>query len=423
MSILGATSLLVRTNLTLAVSSLAIVAITVAALQRFVVQPIAAQSAADEAALLVLTAQTWAELPPEARNYFELELAERHDLYVSAGQQEHPPARYDESPFLALLEEKLNARLERPVTISQGPDLVWATLPMAGYELQIGFSGTRREVQTLYVGISIAALGTAVVLITSGIIVLRVTRPLVQAAQRADEFRGGANFEPLPEKGPKELVVLARNFNTMAREIAALLSNRTTLLGGISHDLKTPLARMRLAVELLPDGVDRALVERLERNLESMDDLINKALKFARSAHEPAEAIDLHSFVETFAAGLDPPIPVECSRPPTVAVNLAPGALDRVLTNLVTNAEQHGGNARIRLRGREIHVLDSGPGISAQHREAVFQPFFRLDRSRSAETGGSGLGLAIVHQLCQTHGWRIEIGEGPDGGADVCVAV
>ena len=419
----GPTSLLARTILTLAVSSLTIVAIAVAALQSFVVDPISEQSADDEAALLVLTAQTWVELPPEARPYFELELAEQHDLIVSTEEQSHPPVRYEEAPFVSMLEEKLNARLERPVAMAQGSDLIWATLPMAGYSLQIGFSATRRNVQPLYVGIVIAVLGAVVVLATSAVIVLRVTRPLVQAAEQADAFRGGANFDPLPEKGPKELVVLARNFNTMAREISALLSNRTTLLGGISHDLKTPLTRMRLAVELLPDTVDPQLVQRLERNLESMDELIANALRFARGAHEAPQPVELAEFVKALAASLDPTMPVDCTAPPEDKVSVAPGALTRVLTNLVTNAEQHGQSARMRLQGREIHVLDAGPGIPKAHREAVFQPFFRLDRSRSAKTGGSGLGLAIVHQLCQTHGWRIEITDGEGGGTDVCVAV
>ena len=419
----GPTSLLARTILTLAVSSLIIVAIAVAALQSFVVDPISEQSADDEAALLVLTAQTWVELPPEARPYFELELAEQHDLIVSAKEQPYPPVRYEEAPFLSLLEEKLNARLESPVTMAQGSNLIWATLPMAGYPLQIGFSAARRDVQPLYVGIVIAMLGAVVVLVTSAVIVLRVTRPLVQAAEQADAFRGGANFDPLPEKGPKELVVLARNFNTMAREISALLSNRTTLLGGISHDLKTPLTRMRLAVELLPDTVDPQLVQRLERNLESMDELIANALRFARGANEAPQPVDLAEFVKALAAGLDPTVPVDRLAPPKDKVNVATGALTRVLTNLVTNAEQHGQNARIRLLDREIHVLDAGPGIPEAHREAVFQPFFRLDRSRSATTGGSGLGLAIVHQLCQTYGWRIEITGGEGGGTDVCVVV
>ena len=427
------TSLLVRTNLTLGVSSLVIVAIAVAALQYFVVQPIAEQSADDEAALLVLTAQTWVELPPEARRYFELELAENHDLIISAVPEQYAPIEhgqspflsllYGESPFLSLLEEKLNERFGAPVEMSQSEELTWATLPMAGYELQIGFSPTRRDIRTTYVGIVIAGLGAAVVLVTSLFMVLRITRPLVQAAERAETFRGGLNFDPLPEQGPKELVVLARNFNTMAREISALLSNRTTLLAGISHDLKTPLTRMRLALELLPDGVEPGLVARFERNLESMDALITDALKLSSGAHEAEQEVSLRPFVEEVLASYDTPMPMECQDCPAAPVRVAPGALRRVLTNLLTNAHQHGRDVRVRLLGREIHVVDSGPGIPPEHRESVFQPFFRLDRSRSAATGGSGLGLAIAHQLCQTHGWRIEIGANPGGGTDVCLAI
>ena len=420
---LWANSLLVRTNLTLGVGSLAIVAIAVVALQLFVVLPISEQSADDEAALLVLSAQTWVELPPAARPYFELELAENHDLIISAVPEQFAPVEYTESPFLALLEEKLNERFGAPVTLSRSEELIWATLPIAGVELQIGFSPTRRDIQTTYVGIVIVGLGAAVVFITSLFIVLRITRPLVQAAERAETFRGGLNFDPLPEEGPREVVVLARNFNTMAREISALIANRTTLLAGISHDLKTPLTRMRLAVELLPEEVEPSLVARFERNVESMDELITDALKLSSGAQEVEQEIDLLPFVESVMASYDAPIPLHCGNCPEAPVRVAPGALRRVLTNLISNARRYGKDVRVRLQGREIHVLDSGPGIPMEHREAVFQPFFRLDSSRSAATGGSGLGLAIVHQLCQTHGWRITIGTARGGGTDVCLAI
>ncbi len=420
---LWANSLLVRTNLTLAVGSLAIVGIAVVALQVFVVRPISEQSADDEAALLVLSAQTWVELPPEARPYFELELAENHDLIISAVPEAFAPVEYGDSPFLALLEEKLNERFGAPVTLSRSGELLWTTLPIAGFELQIGFSPARRDIQTTYVGIVIAGLGAAVVFVTSLFIVLRITRPLVLAAQRAETFRGGRNFDPLPEEGPRELVVLARNFNTMAREISALLLNRTTLLAGISHDLKTPLTRMRLAVELLPDDVEPGLVARFEHNLQSMDELITDALKLSSGTQEAEQAIDLQPFVEAVMSSYDSPMPLECRDCAPGPVRVAPGALRRVLTNLLTNARQHGESVRVQLRGREIHVLDSGPGIPPELRQAVFQPFFRLDSSRSAATGGSGLGLAIVHQLCETHGWRIEINTAPGGGTDVCLSI
>lgn len=417
----GPASLLARTNLILAVGSLAIALIAIAALNVFVIEPIAERSADDEAALVVLSAQTWVELPPEARPYFEIELAQNHDLIVSAEVRDLPFANLAQ-PYLSLVEEKLSQRLNTPVRLLEGDDLIWATVPMGGYDIQIGFSPERRDIQPLYVGIIIVGLGAGVVFITSLLIVLRIARPLVETAQRAETYRGGENFEPLPERGPRELVSLTRNFNTMAREITALLANRTTLLAGISHDLRTPLTRMRLALELLPDNVDPKLIERFERNLGSMDELITDALRFARGTSEVAQEVELKPFVEDVVASFEQSIPLSMDGE-DVRVSVAPGALERVLMNLITNALQHGKDVRVHIVGREVHVIDRGPGIPAEHREEVFQPFFRLDDSRSVATGGSGLGLAIVQQLCQAQGWRVEIQDTEIGETDVFVTL
>lgn len=423
----GSLSLLVRTNLVLAVSALLIVVIAVLALNQFVIEPIADRSADDEAALLVLSAQTWVELPPEARPYFELELAQSHDLIISAEPQALEPADLNQ-PYLSLLQEKLGERLGIEVSLEAGSELVWVDLPMGGYDLQIGFSPARRDIQPLYVGIIIVVLGALVVFMTSLLIVQRITRPLTLVAERAETFRGGGNFEPLPERGPEELASLARNFNTMAREVSSLLANRTTLLAGISHDLRTPLTRMRLALELLPDDVDPKLVARFERNLEAMDALIGDALKFARGAAEPPQEVELAPFIEDLLNSFDPPVPFSREDPSQadgeeLRLSLAPGALERVLINLVNNGLQHGDSVRVLLRGREIHVIDAGPGIPPASREKVFEPFFRLDPSRNVNTGGSGLGLAIVKQLCQAQGWKVQIEEASGGGADVTVVV
>lgn len=415
-------SLLTRTNLVLAVSALLIVVIAVVALNVFVIEPIAERSADDEAALLVLSAQTWVELPPEARPYFELELAQSHDLIISAELEPLAAADFGQ-PYLSLLQDKLAERLGVPVTLLQGDELIWADIPMGGFELQIGFSPSRRDIQPLYVGIIIIVLGAGVVFFTSLFIVQRITRPLVQVAQKAETFRGGENFEPLPEQGPRELVSLARNFNIMARDISALLSNRTTLLAGISHDLRTPLTRMRLAVELLPDNADPKLIERFERNLEAMDALIGDALRFARGTGERAQEIALAPFVADILNSFEPAIPLQVDSADDLRLSLAPGALQRIIVNLVNNGLQHGDEVRVRILGREIHVIDSGPGIPESARDQVFQPFFRLDRSRSVATGGSGLGLAIVQQLCQAQGWRVRIQGARGGGTEVVVTV
>ncbi len=420
----GPASLLARTNLTLGVSAMLIAVIATVALYNFVIDPISEQSADDEAALLVLSAQTWVELPPGARPYFELELAENHDLIISEAHlilpvEENYPAYFD------LLKEQLGARLGiEQVDILAGNELYWVDVPMGGYDLQIGFSPQRRDIQPLYSAIVIVGLGAAIVFFTSLFIVQRIARPLVKVAQQAESFRGTKQMEPLAESGPRELASLARNFNTMAQEISALLANRTTLLAGISHDLKTPLTRMRLALALLPESVDQTLVERFERNLESMDELISDALRFARGTSEAAQEIELVQFVEEVLASFEQPVKlhtlIQAGEGADRAV-LAPSAFRRVLINLVGNGIQHGGNVTVCLEATQLNIMDDGPGIPEPYREEVFQPFFRMDASRNRSTGGSGLGLAIVQQLCQAHGWQIEVRDADCGGAEFCL--
>jgi two-component system osmolarity sensor histidine kinase EnvZ len=181
---------------------------------------------------------------------------------------------------------------------------------------------------------------------------------------------------------------------------------------------------MRLALELLPEDVDPKLIERFERNLENMDALIGDALRFARGASEAQQVVSLAPFVEDVVESYDASIPFESSPAMDQRLPLAAGALKRVLINLISNAQQHGHGVRVRLVGTDVHVIDSGPGIPDEHKEQVFQPFFRLDSSRSSVTGGSGLGLAIVQQLCQAHGWRVRIEDTADSsGTDVVVSV
>ena len=409
-------SLLGRTNLTLGVSGMLIAVISTIALYVFVIDPIAERSADDEAALLVLSAQTWVELPPAARPYFELELAQNHDLIISAARQELPV--YEGSlDAMLLLQQKLQQRLATEVVLLDGDELVWAEVPMAGYSLQIGVAPDRRDTQPLYVAIIIVSLGAAIVFFTSLFVVQRVTRPLVKVAKQAERFRGLENIEPLAETGPRELVSLARNFNTMASEISMLLANRTTLMAGISHDLRTPLTRMRLALALLPDDIDKQLVRRFENNLESMDELIRDALRFAKGAGEKSQEFELVTIVEDTLGIFEQDVELRVNVTRSYRVILAPNAFSRVLTNLVANGFKHGGQVIVTVTATELVVMDNGPGIPPEHRSQIFQPFFRLDRSRNATTGGSGLGLAIVDQLCQTHGWTITVGESPLGGA------
>ena len=425
----GGGSLLVRTNLVLGVSALGIILLATLALDRYVLQPVLERSADDEAALLVLSAQTWVELPPDARPYFELELAESHDLIISSEERSFASSEPPNLRYADVLAEKLSQRLEQPVNLIAAEELMWVKVPMGGRDLFVGVSEYGRALQPLYVAFIIIFAGAAIVFLTSLFTVQRITRPLMRTANLAETFRGGVNFVALPEQGPRELVSLAQNFNTMAREIAALMANRTTLLAGISHDLRTPLARMRLAVELLPEDVSPDLKERLERNLVAMDNLIGDALQFAKGAGESPRPVRISPWLRELVDGQEEPITAHIGVSDQLQLPLAVGALRRVLENLLSNALQHASDVSLsaRVGGVDdrllISVEDAGPGIPEEYRTKVFQPFYRLDQSRSQTTGGSGLGLAIVAQLCQSHGWRVAIGESARGGASVEITI
>ena len=418
-------SLLARANLVLGVSASAIALTSIIALAVFVILPIENRSADDEAGLIVLAAKTWVELDVARRPAFEIEMLQNHDLIVSAQARDLPYVQAG-NRYYDLLASKLNERLDDPVRLMESDELIWANVPMGGYVMQVGLSPQRQDVEPLYVGFVIVLFGAIIVSVTSGFIVRRVAQPLSRAAQAVEAFRGAGSFKPLPEEGPEELVTLAASFNAMARNVSELLSNRTTLLAGISHDLRTPLTRMRFALEMLPDTVDKDLAARFERNLTAMEELIADALRFSRGAGEEPAEVDFRNYLETVAADIDDDLTIHWRDEPPPRVRLATGAFRRVVANLVKNARQHGGGAELavdRDGDLVVHVIDEGPGIPAADRDKVFQPFYRLEGSRSRATGGSGLGLAIVAQLCQAHGWHVRLASSATGGTDARIVV
>jgi two-component system osmolarity sensor histidine kinase EnvZ len=232
-------------------------------------------------------------------------------------------------------------------------------------------------------------------------------------------------MELLPETGPRELATLAHRFNEMAQQVRELLANRTTLLAGVSHDLRTPLARMRLALALLEEKPTPKLLARLEKDIEEMDRLIGQVLNLARGMEREAVAeIDVTALLVDMAAG-NPHGRVQVRAAPLACmIQAPPSALRRVIGNLLDNALRYGDDQPVELVAElagtmvRIGVLDRGPGIPPEHMSAVFQPFHRVETSRSQITGGAGLGLAIVRQLADTHGWQVEIGPRPDGGLE-----
>ncbi len=419
-------SLLTRTNLILGVGSLTIVATTLLALTQMVIRPIEERWAQDQAALIELTAKTWVELPPVARPFFELELAANHGVIVTDDVRSLTPL---ESGFAyaEVLESSLGERLRQEVSLMEGDEMMWATISMGGHELQFGFDESSIDARVFYAVILIVTLMAGIVSVTSLILVRRIARPLVQVSEAASDFRGGGGFEPLPEKGPRELVRLVRSFNVMADEVTELIASRNTLLAGISHDLRTPLTRMRLSLELLPAGVELEVRQRLQRNLQRMDELVGDALLLARGIREDVRPLDLRETLEEIIHDFDACLDWDASAEPGITVLVAAAAFRRVLQNLLENAQRHGGGqveivvklSRMqRPAGVEIHLQDRGPGIPLKDMERVFQPFVRLHTGH-----GSGLGLSIVRQLCDMYGWKVHMHERQGGGLHVCLAL
>jgi signal transduction histidine kinase len=249
------------------------------------------------------------------------------------------------------------------------------------------------------------------------------TRPLAQLAEAADSL--GPDFNPrrLEEGGPVEVARAATAFNAMQERIATHLKERVQILASISHDLQTPITRMRLRTDLMDDEEGRAA---MQRNLTEMEQLVREGVTYARTLHgaaEEAQRIDADALLDSLVgdytdAGADVTLHGKAGRPLTTR----PVALRRIIVNLVDNALKFGGSARIDISAEGgqvcLSVRDKGPGIPEDKLEAVFDPFVRLESSRNRSTGGTGLGLAIARQLALAMDARLKLRNHEKGGLE-----
>jgi two-component system, OmpR family, osmolarity sensor histidine kinase EnvZ len=399
----------------------------------YIMLPMAKRSVDDLAALMVLSAQTWVELPPETRQDFELELARNHNLWLIESTTPLPDNdRY--IPYLSLLEQALEARtgMETRTKVTEWEKTwFWVELRSGDKLISIGFPQDRLGMQSPLALLLMMAATIILTLITAVILARRITRPLQNLAEAARHVGMGNTPATLAEDGVEELAELAHTFNNMAQQVRALLANRTTLLAGISHDLRTPLARMRLAVEMLPADADPKIISRLKNDVEEMNRLIGEFLAFSRGLEREAlQNIDLNLLLQELVDNAAAEGAVvqwqrlaECVRP------VGQMALRRILGNLLNNAIRYGAGKQVELlcecgeKEIVLHVLDRGPGIPPEEAENVFRPFYRIESSRSTVTGGSGLGLAIAKQLADVNGWKIELLPRTGGGTEARLTI
>ncbi len=250
--------------------------------------------------------------------------------------------------------------------------------------------------------------------------VRQTTRPLSMLSEAATRLGNDINEPPLPEKGPREVENAARAFNRMQRKIQDEIRQRSHLLAAVSHDLKTPITRLRIRTEMLEDEQVKA---KFESDLKDMESMVNEALDFVRGIdqQETRSPIDLGALIESLQDDFDDSgkrVRTELADTPPYTGR--PVALKRCLSNLMENALKYGGHVVVTMRQEKDHLViefaDDGPGLPDDLLERVFEPFFRAEPSRSRETGGSGLGLAIARGIARAHGGDVILKNRSEGG-------
>jgi signal transduction histidine kinase len=259
-----------------------------------------------------------------------------------------------------------------------------------------------------------------IVVLLALLVARRVAAPVRRLAAAAERLGLDLDAPPLAEAGSRELRAAAAAFNRMQARLRRLVEDRTRMLAAISHDLRTPLTRLRLRVELIEDEAARA---KAERDLDEMQAMLEATLALARdeAQREPLVRVDLAELVQTACDGFaDAGGALTYAGPAHLAWQGRQVALRRALDNLIGNAVAYGGRADVELAQGpgwlEIRIGDRGPGIPPAERERVFEPFYRVEASRSRETGGAGLGLAVARSVARGHGGEVELRDRPGGG-------
>jgi signal transduction histidine kinase len=298
--------------------------------------------------------------------------------------------------------------LQVSIPLADGPWLSFATaLPAGGPAYSAQFLLSMGVMAFIILAVSVWA-------------VRRVTAPLASLANAAERLGQDVNAPPLPETGTTETRAAARAFNDMQARLRSLIENRTRLLAAISHDLRTPLTLLRLRAETVENKDER---DKMLSTISEMDSLIGTSLQFARddSAGEPRRQADLAALVQSVVDEMrDAGHSVRMQAGPSITYTCQPAALKRAVRNLLDNAVKYGktGSAEVQpgTHSVAINVDDDGPGIPEAELARVMEPFYRIEESRSRETGGVGLGLAIAQSIVQAHGGKLTLSNRPAGG-------
>ncbi len=389
-------------------------------------EPRARQLAQMVVSVVNLTRSALVAAQPDRRHELLLELSDREGIRVyPAEDDDRILALPDSAALLRMVAAEIRRELgphTRMAMERDGEAGFWVSFRIEGddeYWVMLPRERVERDFSLQWLGWAAAVLLMA--LAGAYLVMFRVARPLRGLAGAALEIGRGRRPLPLAESGPDEVRSVTRAFNRMSSDLARLDEDRALILAGISHDLRTPLTRLRLAAEM---SADAAMREGIGADIDEMDKIIGQFLDFARdTGGEPPEPTDLNALVARVAAPLQRRgaridlVPGEL--PPLL---LRPLALQRLAANLIGNALRHGGEgAAVEIMTRRdrdgvvLEVMDRGPGIPPEDAERLKQPFTRRDSARSGASG-AGLGLAIAERIAHGHGGRLELLPREGGG-------
>ena len=427
-------TLLWRIFLLVTVLMLASVAVWSAIFSHFDQLSQARQTAQTVVSIINLTRTALLNADPALRKDLLLDLATLEGIRIYPAEAQDKTTPMDDTPVLRLVTREVRLQLGADTRFAaswEGLSGFWVSFRIGAddpadaedFWVMLPIERVIRPHAREWMWWGLAALSLA--MLGAYAIVSRLNRPLRAMALAARTVGRGEMPPRLSESGPAEVADLAHAFNQMAHDLQQLDADRALILAGVSHDLRTPLARLRLGIEMC--GADPADVDAMVSDIEDMDRIINQFLEFSKKdGGEQLEALDLAALADELAA-------LYARRGFTIAVDhrgaalalARPQALRRALTNLIENAIHYAGQAPELEVGSPagkptIHVLDRGPGIPPDEAERVKRPFTRLESARS-NTKGSGLGLAIVDRSVRGQNGEFRLGARPGGGLDACI--
>jgi signal transduction histidine kinase len=287
-----------------------------------------------------------------------------------------------------------------------------------GQWLNVGTRFERPPLQWPWVSIlSFGITATIILVSVCWFLLTRLTGPLLRISRAADKLGRGENAGALLLRGPGEVRELTETFNRMQDRLTRFVADRTRLLAALGHDLRSPLAALRVRAEMVEEDESR---DSLIASIEEMQEMVDATLSFAHgiASSEAYETVDLGTFLRLLKSDMLEDFVLDESE--RVSVRLRPRSLRRALRNIIDNAHRYGGAVTVTFRQDSDHAVitisDDGPGIPETDLEQVFEPYFRLEKSRSKETGGTGLGLSIARTIVRAHGGDVSLSNRREGG-------